>query len=118
MRDLSNEIHNYPSEKQLIYNQIINCEKTEDFKKLAVNLGAELRDKNHIFIKHFNGDVTSLACTPKKKITLHKTMNEFINIYIHNTSNFKNEQRRNIKNNRKDKNVGKQKNKNKIKQKY
>tara|TARA_B100001175_G_scaffold285027_1_gene265824 strand:- start:158 stop:484 length:327 start_codon:yes stop_codon:yes gene_type:complete len=101
MRDLSNEIHTYPQEKQNIYQKIMNCEKTDDFKKLAIYLGAELRDKNHIFIKHFNGDVTSIACTPKKKITLHKTANEFINIYIHNISNFKNEQRRNTKNNRK-----------------
>lgn len=110
MRDLSNEINTYSLEKQQIYNKIISCEKTEDFKKLALNLGAEMRDKRHIFIKHFNGDVTSLACTPKKKITLHKTMNEFINIYIHNISNFKNEQRRDVKNNRKPKKNKKTKN--------
>ena len=72
----------YSQEKQHIYQKIMNCEKTDDFKKLAIYLGAELRDKNHIFIKHFNGDVTSIAFLLKKLLYIKLLMILLIFIFI------------------------------------
>ncbi len=104
MREIQKNIQNLSSDKFELYNKIMNCSKPNDFKNLAVKLGANVRDQNHIFIKHFNGDVTSISCTPGKKISLFKTQNEFVDIYCLNKSNYKNEKRREIKNNRKKKN--------------
>lgn len=104
MRDLSNEINKFSPEKLRTYDMIMNCVSPNDFKKLAVKLGADMRDKNHICITHKNGDVTSISCTPGKKISLFKTQNEFVDIYCLGKSNYKNEKRREIKNNRDNKN--------------
>tara|TARA_Y100000741_G_scaffold328885_1_gene282395 strand:+ start:179 stop:544 length:366 start_codon:yes stop_codon:yes gene_type:complete len=100
MRDLSNEINKFSQEKLRTYDMIMDCESPNDFKRLAVKLGANMRDKNHICITHKNGDVTSISCTPGKKISLFKTQNEFVDIYCLEKSNYKNEKRREIKNNR------------------
>ena len=67
MREIQKNIQNLSSDKFELYNKIMNCSKPNDFKNLAVKLGANVRDQNHIFIKHFNGDVTSISCTPGKK---------------------------------------------------
>lgn len=100
MRDLTDQINKFSPEKLNTYNMIMNCVSPNDFKKLAVKLGANMRDKNHICITHKNGDVTSISCTPGKKISLFKTQNEFVDIYCLGKSNYKNEKRREIKNNR------------------
>ncbi len=113
MRDLSNELNNFSQEKLNTYNMIMNCVSPNDFKKLAVKLGADMRDKNHICITHKNGDVTSISCTPGKKISLFKTQNEFVDIYCLGKSNYKNEKRREIKNNRNNNNKSKKNKKNK-----
>jgi len=110
MRDLYKEIMNYPQDKINTYYSIMGCHTPDDFKKLAVKLGANMRDKNHIWITHKNGDVTPISCTPGKKIPLHKTQNDFVDIYILNKSNHKNELRRDQRNNRNICNVTENKN--------
>mgnify|MGYP006085535773 CR=1 FL=1 len=110
MRDLYKEIMNYPQDKINTYYSIMRCHTPDDFKKLAVKLGANMRDKNHIWITHKNGDVTPISCTPGKKIPLHKTQNDFVDIYILNKSNHKNELRREQRNNRDISNVTENKN--------
>lgn len=111
MRDLHKEIMNYPQDKIDTYYNIMGCQTPDDFKKLAVKLGANMRDKNHIWITHKNGDVTPISCTPGKKIPLHKTQNDFVDIYILNKSNHKNQLRRDQKNNRDNGNINENKNK-------
>lgn len=58
------------------------CNKPSDFVIFAQKNGAIVRCKKHYCIKHKSGEITIIASTPKPKIPLHKTMNDFKRIYI------------------------------------
>jgi len=65
-----------------IHTQLMNCNTPAEFVLFAKRHGATIRHKNHYFIKHKTGEFTSISCTPKPKIPLFKTKNQFINIYL------------------------------------
>ena len=67
-----------------IHKQLMNCNTPAEFVLFAKKHGATVRHKNHYFFKHTNGDCTVISCTPKPKIPLHKTKNQFIRIYLNN----------------------------------
>lgn len=58
------------------------CNTPSDFAQFAVRNGATVRHKKHYCIKHITGETTIISSTPKPKIPLHKTMNEFKKIYL------------------------------------
>ena len=58
------------------------CNTPSDFAEFAKKNGASVRCKKHYCIKHVSGQVTIISSTPKPKIPLHKTMNEFKKIYL------------------------------------
>ena len=73
-----------------IIDDLNRCKKSSDYVKFARKNGAKVRDKNHYVITHKSGEVTTLSCTHGKQTPLHKTRKEFINIYINNEVNNKN----------------------------
>ena len=58
------------------------CSTPSDFAIFAKKNGASVRCKKHYCIKHCNGETTVISSTPRPKIPLHKTMNEFKRIYL------------------------------------
>ena len=62
--------------------ELSKCNTPAEFVNFAQRRGAQIRCKNHYFIKHPNGERTVISCTPKPKIPLHKTMKEFKTIYL------------------------------------
>ena len=62
--------------------ELNKCKTPSEFATFAVKNGAYVRSKNHYYIKHANGEVTTISCTPKPKIPLHKTMSQFKKIYL------------------------------------
>jgi predicted RNA binding protein YcfA (HicA-like mRNA interferase family) len=67
------------------YNKVerafMKCSTAEDFAKFAGSQGAIIRHKGHWVIRHPNGNFTTIASTPGKKIKLHKTRTEIAENY-------------------------------------
>lgn len=61
---------------------LLKCNTPADFANFAIKNGATVRHKKHYHIKHSNGHISTISSTPKPKIPLYKTMNEFKNIYL------------------------------------
>ena len=59
----------------------MKCSTAEDFAKFAGSQGADIRHKGHWVIRHPNGNFTTIASTPGKKIKLHKTRTEIAENY-------------------------------------
>lgn len=59
----------------------MKCSTAEDFAKFSSSQGAIIRHKCHWVIKHPNGNHTTIASTPGKKIKLHKTRREIAENY-------------------------------------
>ena len=64
-----------------ISEELNRCVSSKDFVNFAKKRGASIREKNHYFIRFRNGETTTLSRTPGKKISLHKTLKLFKNIY-------------------------------------
>jgi len=58
------------------------CTTPKDFVLFAQKNGANVRFNKHYCIKHKTGEMSIISSTPKPKIPLHKTRNEFRRIYI------------------------------------
>ena len=69
-----------------LHTQLMNCNTPSEFVLFAKKQGATVRCKNHYFIKHANGECSVISCTPKPKIPLHKTKNQFMQIYLNDNS--------------------------------
>ena len=61
--------------------ELTSCVSALDFVNFARKNGATIRKKNHYFINFGNGMSTTLSCTPRRKIVLHKTMKIFREVY-------------------------------------
>lgn len=65
-----------------IETNLSKCNSPKDFAIFAQKNGATVRHNKHYLIKHKTGEITTISSTPKPKIPLHKTMNEFKKIYL------------------------------------
>ena len=61
--------------------ELMRCESALDFVNFARKNGAIVRKKNHYFIDFGNGVSTTLSCTPRRNIVLHKTRKIFREVY-------------------------------------
>ena len=61
--------------------ELMRCESALDFVNFARKNGATIRKKNHYFIDFGNGVCTTLSCTPRRNIVLHKTRKIFREVY-------------------------------------
>ena len=59
----------------------MKCSTAEDYARFSGTQGAVVRHKVHWVIKHPNGNQTTIASTPGKKIKLHKTRREIAQNY-------------------------------------
>jgi len=61
--------------------ELMSCVSALDFVNFAMKNGATIRKKNHYFINFGNGRSTTLSCTPRRNIVLHKTRKIFREVY-------------------------------------